>query len=191
MFAEPAFPARLGLGRPRSREVQAARRDGPEEPVPDLGVAVTEHDRHDAVVPDDAPRLGEGARKHRVVELARPVVADAGPAPLDDDLLGLLLHSSRVSRQAEVRVRRGKGALQPDVEEVGGVRVVDHVVVWRVGDDGVDACRIGKRQRGRRPSADERRSAPWACPPGSRRTATVSPATEGQVPGPSPSPVSK
>ena len=47
--------------------------------MPHLGVAVTEHDRDDAVVPNDASRLGEGAREHRVVELARPVVARRPP----------------------------------------------------------------------------------------------------------------
>ena len=51
------------------------RRDRAEQPMPDLGIAVAEDDRDDAVVRDDAAHLCEGCGDHRVVVLAGAMLA--------------------------------------------------------------------------------------------------------------------
>ena len=158
--------AGLGLCGPRSRENKACARDCLEEPVPDLGVAVPEDDGYDPVRTDNPARFGECPGDGRVVVVPSAVVRRClpRPEPFDDDFFGLLLNAQLVGRKREPRGRGVESALEPHVEEIRRIRIVDHVVVRRVGDDGRHRC-VGERQRQRRTSLTGPPGARWLAMP--------------------------
>ena len=127
--------------------------------MPDLGVAVSEDDGYDPVRMDNPARFGECPGDGRVVVVPSAVVRRClpRPEPFDDDFFGFLLNAELVGREREPRSRRVEGAFEPHVEEVRRVRIVDHVVVRRVGHDGRHRC-VGERKRQRRTALQVRRA---------------------------------
>ena len=60
--------------------------------------------------------------------------------PADDDLVILVLESSRLLDfgAEQIWLDIEEGSLQPDVKEIGGIGVLNHVVVGRIAYHDVD-----------------------------------------------------
>src|SRR4051794_26592424 len=108
--------------------------------MPDLRLPMTENYRHHAIGAYGSPRLGEGASDKTAIMFHGAVIVDGSTAPFDDDFICLFLDASGVRRNTEVGMSGNKGALEPNIEDVGRVRVVNHVVVGRIGNDRVQTC---------------------------------------------------
>ena len=106
---------------------------------------MSKHDGHDAIVLDDAATLGEDLPHLGIVivggQIAGGLGAGNGAIPKARRTGDGLVYLVRQVGLAELGTDMANGALQPDVEEVGELRVVDVVVVGRVQHDGVHTAR--------------------------------------------------
>ena len=134
----PDVHAALGLGVDRpGRGDDEPRFDQPaRQRVPGAGRLVGEHERHDAVRFERPAALGEDQR-HPLLVVAMREGAGAAlagePGRIGDRFV--LLVGQPAAEQFREHV--AGGALEPDVEEVGQLRVHHVVVVRRIHDDGV------------------------------------------------------
>jgi len=78
--------------------------DRSQEPLPDLRVVVTEHDRHHTGVLDDPACFAKRRCDASVVVLRRPMVSAARMGHLDDGFVELLLSPCGVRRDPELRM---------------------------------------------------------------------------------------
>jgi hypothetical protein len=100
--------------------------------VPHIRVAMSEHDRDHAVARHDTARFGEGSGNHLVVVFGGAVVHIT--ATFYDCFLVFFLDAIGVGGEGKPRSRSNQSTLEPYEEQVGRIRVVDHVVVRRIGD---------------------------------------------------------
>ena len=135
----------LGLHRPGAGDAEARLDESGYQRVPSAGGLVREHDGHDAVVLDDAAALDEDLPHLGVVivggQIARGLVAGYCPITKARRTGDGLVYLVRQVWLTKVGIDVANGALQPNVEEVGELRVVDVVVIGRVEHDGVHTAR--------------------------------------------------
>src|SRR5436190_6067091 len=103
------------------------------QPFPSIWVRMAEDDNEVSVRSENSARLNERLGQRLLVELTGSVLRPQ-VASFNDDLFRLVLQSAA---REEVGHDVPQPSLQPNVENVGRIRVVDHVVVGRIGYHGV------------------------------------------------------
>jgi hypothetical protein len=92
-----------------------------------------EDDGYHTVVSYNSMRFREGTRDHLVVVGRCPVVNVA--TALNNGFLVFLLDTMGVGGECKPGCGRDQRTLEPDKEQVRSIGVIDHVVIWGIGDD--------------------------------------------------------
>jgi len=128
----------LGVHRPGSDDLEAGVDERRGQRVPGVHLLVGEHHRQHAVGPEQAAALAEGSRHLALVVLAGQL-AGAAAQPGEAGRVGHRLVLLACQRGGEpLWIVVPECPLEPNVEEVGELGVLDVVVVGRVDADQVD-----------------------------------------------------